>query len=109
MASEKIIAITDENFESEVLKSDIPALVDFWAPWCGPCKMIAPIIDAVADGFSGRVKICKADVDIAVKTAAQLGIMSVPTLVVYKDGEIAAKQVGARSAEAVSEMLNGVL
>jgi len=89
------IDITDANFETEVLKSQIPVLLDFWAAWCGPCKMIAPFIEQLAGEYSGRVKVGKVNVDEAEGIASRHGIVSIPTLVVYKDGQIVNQAVGA--------------
>jgi thioredoxin 1 len=89
------IDITDTNFETEVLKSQIPVLLDFWAPWCNPCRMIGPFIEQLADEYSGRVKVGKVNVDEAGAVASRHGIVSIPTLVVYKDGQIVNQAVGA--------------
>jgi thioredoxin 1 len=89
------ITITNDNFESEVLKSPIPVLIDFWADWCGPCKMIGPFIDQLAEEYSGRVKIGKVNVDEQGDIAGKHGIVSIPTLVVYKDGRPVRQKVGA--------------
>lgn len=88
------IILTDENFQTEVLKSNIPVLVDFWAPWCMPCKMLAPIIDEIADEFQGKIKVCKLNVEEASATSAEYGIMSIPTLIIFKDGKEKDKIVG---------------
>ncbi|UCG57466.1 MAG: thioredoxin [Phycisphaerales bacterium] len=88
MEQGKPITVTDADFESEVLKSDIPALVDFWAPWCGPCRMAAPVLEKVAQEYQGKLKVCKVNVDEQRQTATQYGIMSIPTMHIYKNGEV---------------------
>lgn len=92
--SDKVLHITDDQFEAEVIKSDKPVLVDFWAPWCGPCKMVGPIIEALAEKME-NVKFCKVDIDQNVEWASKLKVMSIPTMVIYKDGEVMASQIGA--------------
>jgi len=88
------INVTDANFEQEVLKSDIPVLVDFWAEWCMPCNMVAPTVEAIAKEYEGRVKVCKLNVDEGPKTSATYGVMSIPTLALFKNGEIVDKVIG---------------
>lgn len=100
---------TNENFEAEVLKSDKPVLVDFWAEWCGPCKMIGPIINEVADEMAAKVKVGKVDVDEASDVAGKYGIMSIPTLIIFKNGEIVEKMVGALPKDQLIAKLNKVL
>jgi thioredoxin 1 len=89
------IEVNDSNFKSEVLDSDIPVLVDFWAVWCGPCQMVAPAVEAVAVKYKGRLKVCKVNVDEAPETSSQYGIMSIPTLAVFKNGNVVEQIVGA--------------
>ena len=93
--SEHIIELTDASFEQDVLKSDIPVLVDYWAEWCGPCKMIAPILDEVSESYKGKVQIAKMNVDENREIPAKFGIRGIPTLMLFKDGQLAATKVGA--------------
>ncbi len=90
------INITDVNFEQEVLKSDIPVLVDFWAEWCMPCKMVAPTVEAIAKEYEGRLKVCKLNVDEGPQTSATYNVTGIPTLALFKNGEIANKVIGVR-------------
>jgi thioredoxin 1 len=91
-----VLAVNNDNFEQEVLKADLPVLVDFWAPWCGPCRMIAPHVDAIAVELSGKLKVVKLNTDEAADIAGRYGIMSIPTLIVFKAGEVVEQMVGAQ-------------
>src|SRR3954447_8458440 len=97
MASPNIIILTKDNFEQEVLKSATPILVDFWAEWCGPCKMIAPILDELADEYSGRVNIGKVNIDDHQNLATEYGVRAIPTLLLFQNGQVAEQIVGLRS------------
>jgi thioredoxin len=97
MASDKIVSLTQENFAAEVLQAASPVLVDFWAEWCGPCKMLAPILDELAAEYDGRVKIAKVNIDEQQSIAADYGIRAVPTLLLFSKGQVADQLVGLRS------------
>jgi thioredoxin 1 len=94
MAGNGPIAVNDESFETEVLQSDVPVLVDFWAPWCGPCLMAAPVLEKIAKEFQGRLKVCKLNVDEARRTAIEHRIMSIPTLHIFKSGQVVDQIIG---------------
>src|SRR5690606_30130571 len=104
--SDSIKHVTDASFDSDVLKSDLPVLVDYWAEWCGPCKMIAPILDEAANQYKGRVIIAKLNVDENPDTAAKFGIRGIPTLMLFKDGKAAATKVGAMSKSQLTAFLD---
>ncbi|MBM7868082.1 thioredoxin [Heliobacterium gestii] len=106
MASANVVALTDGNFPTEVLKAEKPVLVDFWAAWCGPCKMIAPIIDEVADTVAGQAVVGKVNVDENRAIAAEYGIMSIPTLLVFKGGQVVDKAIGFKSKDELVKLLN---
>ena len=107
--SEYITEVNDDNFESEVLKSDIPTLVDFWAPWCGPCVALGPTLESLAEEYQGRVKIAKMNVDENANTPAEYGVRSIPFLVMVKNGEIIDTQVGSQPKPKLKEMLDKAL
>jgi thioredoxin 1 len=109
MASDKVIQVTDDTFEAEVKQSSVPVLVDFWASWCAPCKAIAPMIDELADEFDGRVKICKVNVDDNPATPGQFGVRGIPTLLLFKGGEVLDQSVGAVPKNQLQEMIKKAL
>ena len=109
MSSELIKHTSDASFDSDVLQSDTPVLVDYWAEWCGPCKMIAPILDEVSKDYGGRLRIVKMNVDENTATPAKYGIRGIPTLMLFKDGQLAATKVGALSKAQLTAFLDGHL
>lgn len=104
-----LIEITDNNFETEVLQSDLPVLIDFWAVWCGPCKMIAPIVEELSTELEGKMKIGKLDVDSNQKTSIKYGVRSIPTLLIFKDGKLADTIIGAVPKTHIVDRLNKVM
>ncbi|TDQ56322.1 thioredoxin [Mesocricetibacter intestinalis] len=102
----EVLHSTDATFEADVLKSDVPVLLDFWAPWCGPCKMIAPVLDNLAAEFGERVKIVKINIDENQSTPAQFGVRSIPTLLLFKNGQVVATQVGALPQNQLAAFIN---
>jgi thioredoxin 1 len=105
----KPVEITDENFENEVINSDKPVLIDFWAVWCGPCKMIAPIVEELAEEYDGKVKVGKLDVDSNQQTSIKYGVRSIPTLLIFKDGKLADTIIGAVPKNNIVSRLDAVL
>jgi thioredoxin 1 len=109
MASENIVEVTDSNFQTEILASKLPVLVDFWATWCAPCRAIAPHVEALAKDYDGKVRVGKCDIDSNPEVATQYDIRSIPTLLVFKDGKVAGQVVGAVPRAKIEEMIKKTL
>ncbi len=107
--SKEPLHLTDATFEKEVLESDLPVLVDFWAPWCGPCRMVAPVIKELAAEFDGRMVVAKLNTEENSETAIKYGIMSIPSMIIFKDGQEAERMIGARPKQALAEALETFL
>jgi len=107
--NEHIVSVTDDSFTDEVLKSYIPVLVDYWADWCGPCKMIAPILDEIAQEYAGKLKVAKFNVDENTNTPPKYGIRGIPTLILFKEGEVEATKVGALSKSQLTAFIDSNL
>ena len=106
MANENVMVISKDNFEEEVLKSDKAVLVDFWAPWCGPCRAVGPIVDELAGEYAGKAKISKLNVDDEGEIAAKFRVMSIPTIMIFKDGEVVEKVIGAKSKSELTSLID---
>jgi len=107
--AENLVEVTDANWEDEVIKSDVPVMVDFWAPWCMPCKMIAPIVEEMSGEYSGKLKVGKLNVDENPSTAAKYGIRNIPTVLLIKNGDVAEKVVGVVGKDKLTKAVNSVL
>jgi len=107
--SERIVHVTDESFDRDVLRSSEPVLVDYWADWCGPCKMIAPVLDEIAEEYVGRIKVAKLNIDENPNTPPRYGIRGIPTLMLFKDGEVEATKVGAVSKSQLTAFIDSNL
>lgn len=103
------VAVTDDSFEADVLKSDIPVVVDFWAEWCGPCKQIGPALEELSDEYAGRVKIAKVDVDNNPESPAQMGVRGIPALFLFKDGQVISNKTGAAPKGALASWIEEAL
>jgi thioredoxin 1 len=109
VASDKILTLNDKNFQDEIKGTQVPILVDFWAEWCAPCRMIAPMLDEIAEEYEGKIKIGKLNVDQNRSIAAQFGVMSIPTLIVFKGGEMVEQMIGAQPKENLLKVLQSVI
>ncbi len=104
--NENVTDVTDGDFEKQVLQSDLPVLVDYWAEWCGPCKIIAPILQEIGAEYCGKLKVCKLDIDANIKTPPRYGIRGIPTLMLFKDGEVDATKVGVLTKSQLTAFLD---
>jgi thioredoxin 1 len=107
--SENIVHVSDASFDADVLNADLPVLVDFWAEWCGPCKMIAPVLDEIASEYAGKLKVCKVDVDANPEIPPKFGIRGIPTLILFKGGSAEATKVGALSKSQLVDFIKEVI
>lgn len=105
----KPLTITDDNFENEVIKSDIPVLIDFWAVWCGPCKIIAPVVEQLAEEYNGKLKVGKLDVDNNQESSIKYGVRSIPTLLLFKNGEVKDTIIGAVGKQQIVQKINALI
>jgi thioredoxin 1 len=109
MASEKVVHVTDANFDDEVIQHKGVVLVDFWAPWCGPCVAMSPVIDQVADEYDGKAKVCKLDTQDHPDLAVKYGVSAIPLLLVFRDGQVVKQEIGAKSLDAVKSMIDSAM
>lgn len=104
-----MVTLTKENFDGEVIKSDLPYLVDFWASWCGPCRMVSPIIDELAEEYEGKIKVGKVNVDEQGELASEHAVVSIPTIMIFRNGKVEQKLVGARSKDDFCDLIDSIL
>lgn len=104
-----MVTLTKENFDGEIIKSEVPCLVDFWASWCGPCRMVSPIIDELADEYDGKLKVGKVNVDEEGELAAEYAVVSIPTIIIFKNGKVEQKLVGARSKDEFCDLIDSII
>lgn len=104
-----IIEVTDRSFETDVIESDVPVLVDFWAEWCGPCKMIGPLLESIAEEYEGKITVAKMDVDSNQEMPAKYGVRGIPTLIIVSKGQVVATKVGALSKSQLAEFIDGAI
>lgn len=104
-----MVTLTKENFDGEVIKSDLPYLVDFWASWCGPCRMVSPIIDELAEEYEGKIKVGKVNVDEQGELASEYAVVSIPTIMIFRNGKVEQKLVGARSKDDFCDLIDSIL
>lgn len=109
MSTQQIVAVSDDSFETDVMNAELPVLVDFWAEWCGPCKMIAPILDDIAKSYEGRLKVAKINIDDNAATPQKFGVRGIPTLMLFKNGELESTKVGAISKSQLTAFLDSHL
>jgi thioredoxin 1 len=109
MADQGVVEFTEANFDAEVLRSELPVLVDFWAPWCGPCKLLGPIVGSIAGEYGGRVKVGKVNIDAAPQVASRYAVSSIPTLLFVKNGRVASQHVGALARKALAARIDQLL
>lgn len=107
--SEKVVYVTDDNFQQEVIQSDKPVMVDFWASWCGPCLALAPIIDEIAENYGDKIKVCKLNVDENQKTAMEYGIKGIPTIIFFKNGQVVEQSVGLVPKDYLEDLIKKVI
>ncbi len=104
-----VTAVDNDNFKTEVLESDMPVLVDFWAPWCGPCKMLGPVIDQISEQYGDKLKFCKCNVDDNTDLAASYGVSSIPAVKIFKDGQIVSESLGFKPLPAIKQFIDGAI